>query len=340
MTRGLSLQIVFSPLFVETLLTVDAHRLQKMRDLLAFEKLATWRRMSGFDRVADGKENWFHGHRSLPLTPEEYATDLWPEVNTLKDAILMPRQKVSNLINEIGQGKGSGEEFAILKRLVEKRSREAAQAQVTVTPVGTVQPCSSCPLNPEMPSDVCMRLESKEGRMDPERGELKPPSAGTGLETPGHQCPPNEGTRETGRTTANGFLTAGVGSNQVGNISSPTERVDTRAGTKSTTTSASINFLQQGNKPRDEEKASEENKQLHPDGKGDKTPLWNAAVTLSSFFCEERWTVGGSLLVLRVLFLSVLYVLFLSAMFYNYCSFQLTTFQRAEKHERRRGSSR
>ena len=25
--------------------TVDAHRLQKMRDLLAFEKLATWRRM-------------------------------------------------------------------------------------------------------------------------------------------------------------------------------------------------------------------------------------------------------------------------------------------------------
>ena len=29
--------------------TVDAHRLQKMRDLLTFEKLATWRRMNGFD---------------------------------------------------------------------------------------------------------------------------------------------------------------------------------------------------------------------------------------------------------------------------------------------------
>ena len=27
----------------------DAHRLQKMRDLLAFEKLATWRRINGFD---------------------------------------------------------------------------------------------------------------------------------------------------------------------------------------------------------------------------------------------------------------------------------------------------
>ena len=29
--------------------TVDAHCLRKMRDLLAFEKLATWRRMNGFD---------------------------------------------------------------------------------------------------------------------------------------------------------------------------------------------------------------------------------------------------------------------------------------------------
>ena len=49
--------------------------------------------------------------------------------------------------------------------------------------------------------------------------------------------------------------------------------------------------------------------------------------------------MGGSFLVLRV-FLSVLCVLFLSALFYNYCSFQVTTFQRAEKHEGRRGSSR
>ena len=52
--------------------TVDAHLLRKGRDLLAFEKLATWRRMNGFDRVVEGKENWFHGHRSLLLTPEQY----------------------------------------------------------------------------------------------------------------------------------------------------------------------------------------------------------------------------------------------------------------------------
>ena len=119
--------------------TVDAHRLQKMRDLLTFEKLATWRRINGFDRVTDGEDNWLHGPRSLPPTPEEYVADLRAELNTLKDAISMPRQKVSNLINAVEQGKVSDEEFPILKRLVEKRSREAAQAQVTVKPVDTVQ---------------------------------------------------------------------------------------------------------------------------------------------------------------------------------------------------------
>ena len=53
--------------------TVDAHRLQKMRDLLTLEKLATWRRMNGFDRVADGEDSLFHGSRS---TPEEHTASL------------------------------------------------------------------------------------------------------------------------------------------------------------------------------------------------------------------------------------------------------------------------
>ena len=60
--------------------TVDAHRLEKMRELLAYKKLATFRRMSGFDRVVEGEENWFHGHRSLPLTPEQYAASLKSEL--------------------------------------------------------------------------------------------------------------------------------------------------------------------------------------------------------------------------------------------------------------------
>ena len=84
---------------------------------------------------------------------------------------------------------------------------------MTVTPVDTVQHCSPCPLDPEMPADVCMRLESSEGKMGQELKELESPSAGTGLETPGQQCPPNERTWDQGRTTADGFLTADVGSN-------------------------------------------------------------------------------------------------------------------------------
>ena len=66
---------------------------------------------------------------------------------------------------------------------------------MTVTPVDTVQHCSPYPLNPEMPPDVCMRLESNEGKMDPELKELKSSSAGSGFETPGQQCHP---TWETG----------------------------------------------------------------------------------------------------------------------------------------------
>ena len=95
------------------------------------------------------------------------------------------------------------------KRYVEKRSREAAQAQVTVTPVDAGRYCSLSPQTPEPSSSVCVKLENNEGKMDPERGELESPSAGAGLETPGQQCPPNEGTWDQGRTTADGFLTTG-----------------------------------------------------------------------------------------------------------------------------------
>ena len=55
--------------------TVGAHRLQKRRDLLAFEKLATWRRMTGFDRIAADDNQW--ASRPLPLTPEQFTQSLW-----------------------------------------------------------------------------------------------------------------------------------------------------------------------------------------------------------------------------------------------------------------------
>ena len=172
---------------------------------------------------------------------------------------------------------------------------------MTVTPVDTIQHCSPCLLNPEMPPDVYMRLESNKCKMEPELKELEPPSAGTGLETPGQQCPPNKGTWEKGRTIADGYSLVGMGSNQGGNIFSPTtESVDTRAAR----TTADITFLQQGHKPKKRIKAAKRTSSLTPVEK-ERRPLWNAAVTLRFFFCGERWAVGGSLLMLRVFCLCV-----------------------------------
>ena len=99
----------------------------------------------------------------------------------MKDAISMPRQKVSKPINAIEQGKLSDEEYAILKRLAEKRDREAAQV-TAVTRDDTVQHCSPISQTPEPPSVVYFNLENEE-RM--ELDELKSSSADTGLETPG-----------------------------------------------------------------------------------------------------------------------------------------------------------
>ena len=125
------------------------------------------------------------------------------------------------------------EELAAIERYVERRSREAAQ--VTVTPISTAQHCIPRSVNPRIPSDVHAILEEKnEGSMNPELTELESSSAGTVLETPGQQCPPNEGIWETGRTIADGYLLVGMGSNQGGNISSPKELVGTRAGSATT----------------------------------------------------------------------------------------------------------
>ena len=187
-----------------------------------------------------------------------------------------------NLTDAVGQSTANmtDEEFAILKRLVEKQDREAAQ--VTVTPVSAVQHCIPRSLTPEISIDTRICTEIYEGKMDPEPTELESPSAGTGLETSGQQCPPNG---ETGRTTADGYLLVGIGSNQGGDTSSPTEHVGTRVGRTTTTTSAASNitFLQQGHKPRGKI-PSEENKQFDPGGKGEKPPLWNAAVMVLVFF--------------------------------------------------------
>ena len=126
--------------------------------------------MNGFDRVANGEDNWFHGSRSLSPTPEEFVASLWSEVNVLRDAVSMPEgdrfsPRAKSFTKETGKGAVNSanvvdkftatmtdEECAILKRLVEKRSREAAQ--MTVPPVSTVQHCIPRSPNPEMWPDV------------------------------------------------------------------------------------------------------------------------------------------------------------------------------------------
>ena len=144
---------------------------------------------------------------------------------------------------------------------------------MTVTPVSTAQHYIPRSLNPEIPSDVHVNMEEKdEGRMNSELTELEPPSAGTGIETPGQQCPPNEGIRETGRTIADGYLLIGMRSNQGGDIPSPTERVGTRAGTTTKPANSSNTIFRKASRKPEDNTPSEENKQFNPGEKG-KKPL-------------------------------------------------------------------
>ena len=138
---------------------------------------------------------------------------------------------------------------------------------MTITPVDTVQDSSPCPFDPEPSLSVYVKLESSEGKMGPKLKELEPPSAGTGLETPGQQCPPNEGIGETGRTTASDILTADVGSCQRENISFPTERVKSRRTAADTSPPAATPSK------RRHKTSSEDNKQFDPGGKGEKARL-------------------------------------------------------------------
>ena len=126
--------------------TVDAYRLKQMKEFLIYEELAIWRKDNGFDRVAEGQESCFPGHRSLPPTPQEYYSSLWCEVNALKEAISMPArtpwQKMIDFVDGLKGNLPAGE-LAEIKRYVEKRCREEARAQVTaVTRDDTVQHCS------------------------------------------------------------------------------------------------------------------------------------------------------------------------------------------------------
>ena len=266
---------------------VAAHRLKQMITLLMYEELATWRRENGFDREMEGEESCFPGHRSLPPTPQEYYASLWLEVNALKDTISMPLQLLK-LFNAIEQDTLSDEEYATLKRCMEKRVRETAQV-TAVTRDHTVQPCSPCSPNPDRPSGVLCNLEN-EGTMSQELEELTSSSTGTGLNTPGQQCPPKDGVWETGRIIADGILSAGVDSSKGGNISSPMESTERATRTR---TVARISSTAATPPKRRHKTSSEENKQFDPGGRGEQAPPWKAAVPLLFF----SWSDAGRLLV-------------------------------------------
>ena len=258
------------------------HHLKDVKEFLAYQQLATWRRENGFDRVEAVD------HRSLPPTPEQYYAGLWLEVNALKDVISMPLQLLQ-LINAIEQDKLSDGEYATLKRCMEKRVRETAQV-TAVTRDHTVQHCSPCSPNPDRPSGVHCNLENNEGEMDPrmkELEELTSSSAGTGLNTPGQESSPNEGVWETGRITADSIFTAGVNSSQGGRTPSPPER------STSTVTVADIPSTAATPPKRRHKTSSEENKQFDPGGRGEQAPPWKAAVPLPFF----SWSEAGRLLV-------------------------------------------
>ena len=126
--------------------TVATHHLKELRHLRTVEKLATWRRTYGFDRLEDGDDHWVHG--PLPPMPEQITASMWSDLKELKDATSMSAkdissQRVRSFINELDRGTASFTdlEFAVLKRMVEER-RGCDAAQVTVTPMDTAQHCS------------------------------------------------------------------------------------------------------------------------------------------------------------------------------------------------------
>ena len=71
---------------------VAAHRLKKIREFLAYQELATWRRMNGFGRVSEGEKICLDGHRLLPPTSGQHTASLRLDLKKLQYAILMPAE--------------------------------------------------------------------------------------------------------------------------------------------------------------------------------------------------------------------------------------------------------
>ena len=172
--------------------TVITHRLKKLKNLHAVEKLTAWRRCHGFDRcdVYDGQ--WFHS--PLLPTPKETTVSMLEDVRTLKKETSLSGkerlwQRSENFLIELEGGAASltDEGFTRLKRIMKRRGRAAAH--VIIAPSGTAQPSNPRPRCSAISFDVSVCMgEIIEGKMDPEGGELEASLAGMGLEASGQQC--------------------------------------------------------------------------------------------------------------------------------------------------------
>ena len=265
-----------------------------------------------------------------PLAPEEFTASLWEEVNALKEAISMSGrarswQKTKEFLHGLEQGTASltDEELVILKRIVERRSHDAAYS--TVASIDTVQYCDPRQPNTEILSDTrtCMK-ENEEGVTDLEQGQFEPPLASAGFETPGQQFHPNW---ETGQTTAAGYLTAGVCSNLGEDASSPTERVDTRVDSKITTAPTAPNTHANPTTKRHQAKRTSN---LTPKGKEESHRLGTRGVPIA--FSLSGGDAGHGVPAVCALFLvSCAFCLYLPV----YMFYQVIILHRAEKHERK-----
>ena len=111
------------------------------------------------------------------------------EANTLTDGELLPERESkqrSELVpkikfTECDVSATIAESREACKRLRKLGTlRKTAAAHVVVTLIDTAQPCNPRLHSLEISFDVRAYMErNDEGKMDPERGQLEPPSAGT-----------------------------------------------------------------------------------------------------------------------------------------------------------------
>ena len=289
-------------------MTVATHHLKELRHLRTVEKLATWRRTYGFERLEDGDDYWVHD--PLPPTPEQTTASMWSDLKELKDAISMSgkersSQRVRSFINKLDRGTASctDVEFVMLKHIVEER-RGCDAAQVTVAPMDTAQHCSPRSRSPEITFDARAYMKKNdEGRI-----------ARSEISSNHHRLVrvlkhPDSSVTRSGRQDKS--LPRAVCSlawvrNFGGNTFPPTERViGTRSGSVTTTPVASSKTasLQTSRKPKYKKTASEENKQTDPGGKGEGPPPWKSGVSVLFSFSGGNSGPGCPLLVSRAFLL-------------------------------------